>query len=304
MRIVFVGAVDFSSHCLREVIQHSRHEVTVLTLPLEFASFHSDYADLSAVASANNLGFHHIKNINDAETLALVKTLEPDLIFVFGWSQIISKEILDLPRLGCIGTHPTLLPRNRGHHPLVWALVEGLEETGLTFFYLDEGVDSGDILWQQPCSITFEDDAESLYEKVKGLATKGINEFLPLLTTGGSTRLSQDHSQATYWRKRSEKDGEINWASQTITNYNLIRALTHPYVGAHSFLEGQLIKIWKSSPLQDNQENNADGYGAGTVVKICGSGFDVVTGDGVINVSDYELEKGGTLKVGSILGSR
>ena len=304
MRIVLVGAIDFTSHCLKETIQHNGHEVTVLTLPRESASFHSDYADLSEVASANNLCFHHIKNINDPTTVALIKTLEPDLIFVFGWSQIISKEVLDLPRLGCIGTHPALLPRNRGRHPLVWALVEGLEETGLTFFYLDEGVDSGDILWQQPCPITFEDDAESLYEKIKGLATKGINEFLPLLATGASARHSQDHSQVSYWRKRGEKDGEIDWASQTMTNYNLIRALTHPYVGAHTFLDGRLIKIWKSAPLQDNGENNAVGDGPGTVVKIGGGGFDVVTGDGVISVSDYEFTKGGTLKVGNILGSR
>jgi len=96
--------------------------------------FHSDYADLSQIASENNLSYHFIKSINAPKTVELIKSLEPDLLLVFGWSQIVSKEVLGLPRFGCIGTHLALLSRNRGRHPIVWALVEGLKATGVTFF--------------------------------------------------------------------------------------------------------------------------------------------------------------------------
>jgi len=290
MRIVFIGAVEFSRHCLKEVLKNGGNVVAVLTLPEEKAGFHSDYVDLSDVAVQHGIPVYKVhKKINAPENVELIRSLRPDVIFVFGWSQLISKEILDIPPLGCIGSHPALLPRNRGRHPLIWALVEGLEESGLTFFYIDEGTDSGDILWQKSFPITLEDDARSLYEKIKVLASEAIREFLPQLEQGTAPRIPQDHSKATYWRKRTEKDGEIDWAMPTMRIYNLIRALTRPYVGAHTYLASNKVTIWRSALPTHPPTDSILETSPGTIFAETDEGLAVRTGDGYINVLEWEI---------------
>lgn len=302
MRILFVGSVEFSRHCLIEVLESGGHVVGVLTLKPEKTSFHSDYADLRDVASDHNVPVYHIKKINDPKTVALIRSVKPDVIFVFGWSQLITREILELPPMGCIGTHPAMLPRNRGRHPLIWALVEGLDESGLTFFYLDDGADSGDILWQKTFPITLEDDARSLYTKIKDLATEGIREFLPQLEQGRAPRIPQNHELANYWRKRGEKDGEIQWQASTLSVFNLIRALTHPYVGAHTFLDGEKMLVWKARLPSDVVPLHAIGLPPGAVFRSGETGFDVRTGDGYLTVVDFDEPLGSKMDDNTQLG--
>ncbi len=303
MRIVFVGTVDFSRRCLQQVLDCGGDVVSVLTLAKEDARFHADYADLSEVSRRHGVPVRNIKDINDSENIEWLLSLKPDVIFVFGWSQLISKRILAIPSLGCIGTHPALLPRNRGRHPIVWALVEGLEESGLTFFYLDEGADSGDILWQRSFPISLEDDAGSIYSKVKTLAGEAIREFLPRLEKRIAPRTPQEHSQATYWRKRMEKDGEIDWSVPTLRTYNLIRALTHPYAGAHTYVEGKKLRLWRARLPREAQTPEGEKLSPGTIYSITESGFQVKTGDAFLSVFDYEPLENMELKVGSQLGS-
>src|ERR1700721_163490 len=198
MRILFVGAVEFSQHLLRQVVEHGGNVVGVMTVSPQDSGFNSDYVDLAETASALRIPVYFTKKIRSPESVEVIRSISPDVIFVFGFSQLISQEILSIPRLGCIGTHPALLPKNRGRHPLIWALVEGLTQSGLTFFYLDEGADSGGILWQEPFTIELGDDALTLYQKIRSLASKGIAEFLPKLMNNTAPRIPQDASQATY----------------------------------------------------------------------------------------------------------
>jgi methionyl-tRNA formyltransferase len=301
MRILFIGAVDFSRHCLEEVLKCGEQVVSVLTLTERDATRHSDYADLSGLVSAHGIPLHHIRDVNEVSTLGIVQQAQPDVIFVFGWSQLISKRVLEIPPLGCIGTHPALLPRNRGRHPLIWTLVEGLTEGGLTFFFLDEGADSGDILWQKSFPVSIDDDASSLYQKMKTLAVEGIREFLPHLQRGTAQRIRQDHSKATYWRKRTEEDGEIQWSAPTVSIYNLIRALTRPYVGAHTFMDGQRVTVWRSKILPTPPGADRFSNSPGAIVSQNEARLEVRTGDGVLTVVDYSWQ-GGPLRVGMCLG--
>lgn len=303
MRIVFVGTVEFSRHCLSEILKIRGHVMAVLTLAKERAGFHSDYADLSEIASQHAIPVYKINNINEPDNVSLIRSLQPDVILVFGWSQIVSRKILDIPRLGCIGTHPALLPRNRGRHPIVWALHEGLEESGLTFFYLDDGVDSGDILWQKQFPITLHDDAGTLNDKIKVLATEAIGEFLPQLERGSAPRIPQDNSQATYWRKRTEKDGEIHWEATTMEIYNLIRALARPYVGAHTFLKGKKIFIWRAKLPERPLAPDALRLHPGTVSSKSDGGFDVRSGNGYLTILESEPLGREALEVGVRLGA-
>lgn len=298
---MFVGAVEFSRHCLTELLRLGAQVAGVVTLAPELAGHHADFADLGPVAEASGIPVVRVRRVNDRESAEAIRAFRPDVLFVFGWSQVLSCEILRSAPLGCIGSHPALLPQHRGRHPLIWALVEGLEESGLTFFYMDEGVDSGDILWQRPFPITLEDDASTLYRKVELLATEAIAEFLPQLCEGRVPRVPQDHAKATYWRKRDDKDGEIQWGSTTLQVYNLIRALTRPYVGAHTFLGSSRVRIWRSRLLAEQQGTGGWPNMPGAVLMQTDGGFIVRTGDGCLEVTEHEVLGEGRLSVGTVL---
>jgi len=302
IKILFLGTVEFSRHCLDETLRLGGNVTEVLTLDEKKGLFNSDYADLEPVAAQYGVPVRRIHNINDQETIHHIQRLEPDVIFVFGFSQLIKKEVLDIPNLGCIGTHPALLPKNRGRHPLTWALIDDLKESGLTFFYLDEGADSGDILWQKKFFISDMDDAGTLYGKIKSLASEGIREILPLLQAGNAPRIKQDHSKATYWRKRGEEDGEIDWNGTTRQAFNLIRGLCRPYVGAHTFAGKYKVIIWRSRIVEDPGE--IPGYEhamPGQILTAPDPGFFIRTGEGVLEVLDWGSEVNARMGKGTIL---
>jgi len=305
MRIIFIGTVGFSRHCLEQVLERGGEVVGIFTLPREKAGFNTDYADLGPIAARENIPVFRIHRINEEHNIQAIRSLRPDVIFVFGFSQIISKKILDIPSLGCIGTHPALLPRNRGRHPLVWALIEDLSQSGLTFFVLDEGADSGDIVWQKPFFITDDDDAGTLYGKVMDLADEGISAILTMLKGGGITRSAQDDSKATYWRKRTEKDGEIQWTGTARQAWNLTRALTRPYVGAHTFAGDTRLILWRVSVCMDQTGLPASEKAQpGDVVSITTKGPLVRTADGLVRIEEWENPSGVILAPGTKLGRK
>lgn len=282
MRIAFIGAVRFSLHAFHEVLRHGGEIVLVLTLDPSKSARHADFADLASAAAARNLPVHLVTNINAPDALAVLRAAAPDVIFIFGWSQLVGSELRAIAP--CIGTHPALLPQNRGRHPIVWALVHGLEKSGLTFFYIDEGVDSGDILWQRAFAIGPDDDAGLLLTRIEELASAGIAEFLPQLQAGAAPRRPQDHSLANVWRKRTEADGCIDWRQTAREIHNLVRALAAPYPGAHTFMEGHRVSVWRSSPVLDAAGHEAPG----TILSASPAECIVRTGDAALRITAWE----------------
>ena len=193
----------------------------------------------------------HTPNINSEETIEWISDLAPDIIFCFGWSQLIKQPLLSIAPLGVLGYHPAAIPANRGRHPLIWALVLGLKESASTFFFMDEGADSGDILSQQRLPIHDSDDAGILYKRMTQTALKQIEKFVPILASGSFKRIPQDHSKANYWRKRSRLDGQIDWRMPAQSIHNLVRGLAKPYVGAHFVYNSNDVKVWLSEPVQE-----------------------------------------------------
>jgi len=178
--------------------------------------------------------------------------------------------------LGVVGFHPSELPQNRGRHPIIWALILGLERTGSTFFFMDSGTDSGDIISQVAILIEDNDCAESLYNKITKEALIQIESFVPELQLGTIIRQKQDNSLANVWRKRSGADGLIDWRMSAKSIHNLVRGLSTPYVGAHFLFKGSEIKLWKTMPSKDFSSNVEPGKvlrntQAGAFVK-CGEG--------------------------------
>ena len=286
MKYLFIGSVEYSAYCLNALLEMGIDIVEIMCPYREASAFNSDYCDLSAATKKFGRNVHYFKKIRDE--VAFISEKKPDVIFVLGLSQIISKDILEIPVYGCIGSHPALLPQNRGRHPLIWAIANGLRKSGITLFWLDEGVDSGDIWGQREFSIETNDDVASVYEKIKRLSVEMLKTNIPELERGIIKRIPQDHSLATYWRKRTSKDGEIDWRMSGKRIYDLVRALARPYAGAHCVYRGKEAKIWKVTVIED--DNRFQNLEPGKIISAVGGNVRVKTGDGIIELIEHEID--------------
>jgi methionyl-tRNA formyltransferase len=293
MKIVFIGSAKFSSSALKLLLELNSQIVGVCTL--KYTNFNYDFIDLSNISKENEIPWIYSEDINSQESIEWIRTKEPDVIFCFGWSRILKKELLSLPRLGIIGYHPTLLPGNRGRHPIIWALALGLNKTGSTFFLMDEGVDNGDIISQREVQIDIEDNAESLYEKITKVALDQIREFIPNLKNNSISSVNQNESLSNTWRKRSDKDGQIDWRMSAHVIHNLVRAISKPYPGAYFDYRSEKIIVWKSSVVLGEKEN----IEPGKIISISKNGIVVKCGEESIKL--LVTEPSFNPKVGSYL---
>ena len=282
MRIVFIGSVRFSEDTLKQLLEMNANIVGVCTK--KESVFNADHVDLQSLCELNEIPWIYIDNINSDSTSSWIRTLNPDVIFCFGWSEIIKGELLGIPPLGVVGFHPAALPKNRGRHPLIWSLVLGLKETASTFFFMDSGADTGDIISQVEIQIGHEDNANDLYNKVTEVAKKQILEFVPKLALGTIERQKKNNALANVWRKRGISDGQIDWRMSAESIHNLVRGLSKPYVGAHLIFKGSEIKVWKTTIWTECPANIEPGKillvsDTGTVVK-CGTGAICLTQTG------------------------
>lgn len=293
MKILLIGSVAFSENALRELISLKANVVGVCTL--EKSAFNSDHVDLSPVAKEFGISVRYTPDINDPSVLDWIDERDPDIIFCFGWSRLIGSQLLHLPRLGIIGYHPSALPVNRGRHPLIWALVLGLNETASTFFLMDQDIDSGDILSQVPIPIKLEDDARSLYDRVTQVALGQIRDFLPQLIDGNFQRISQNLALANTWRKRGEADGCIDWRMSAESIHNLVRGLARPYIGAHFNYLDSKFTVWRTELISDVALN----LEPGKVLKVDENGIVIKTGS--IGIRLLEIEPKVTFNEGQYL---
>jgi bifunctional polymyxin resistance protein arnA len=283
MKILFIGAVEFSYKSLEKLIDLNAEIVGVCTKKV--SNFNSDFADLTPLCNKANIPLRYVDNINSNESIDWIKSLKPDIIFCFGWSNLIKKELLNLPKMGIVGYHPALLPKNRGRHPIIWALALGLKASGSTFFFMADGVDDGDILSQEEVEIFYEDDARSLYDKVLATALKQIEYFLPKLQNNSFQSFKQNNSLANAWRKRGKLDGKIDFRMTSGAIYNLVRALTRPYVGAHVEYNGKDVSVWKVKEVDFNRENIEHGK----VLENDGRTIIVKTYDKAIKIIEHDF---------------
>ena len=285
MRIFFIGNVRFSEAMLNILIEHPAAEIVGIATKSQ-SRFNADHVSLSSIAEDNRIDYKFVKDINAQGILEWIVSLKPEVIYCFGWSSLIKKELLNLSPLGVIGYHPAELPLNRGRHPLIWALVLGLERTASTFFKMDEGADSGDILSQHIISIEREDYAADLYEKIIETAKNQVHKFTHQLAKREHTFMAQDHLNANLWRKRGIKDGLIDFRMSSDSIYNLIRGLSKPYVGAHIDFQEKECKVWTAKSCNDVYPN----FEAGKVLDINSQGaIKVVTGSSSIWLLEHEI---------------
>jgi len=282
---MFIGCVESSRRLLKKLLDENKNVVGVITK--EKSGFNSDFCDLRPLSEEHHIPCCYVKNVNDMDGIAFIKSCEPELGVCFGWSQFLKEEVIDLFPQGVVGFHPAALPHNRGRHPLIWALALGLEETASSFFMINAKADQGDIVSQCHIPIAYEDDAGSLYDKVMDAAVEQEIEILRKFEDGSVRYISQSADDGNSWRKRGKADGEIDWRMSGRSIYNLVRSLTKPYIGAHMVFGGNEYKVWKV------QEIGAYGYKnmePGKVLSINMDGtIDVKAGEGGVRLLDCLL---------------
>jgi methionyl-tRNA formyltransferase len=293
MKIVFIGSVKFSLSALELLLDLKSQIVGICTL--KNSDSNSDFVDLSKISTEHGIPWIYSADINSQESINWIKSKEPDVILCFGWSKMLKKDVLNLPKFGVIGFHPTLLPANRGRHPIIWALSLGLQKTGSTFFFMDEGVDNGDLISQREIRIDVEDNAETLYEKLTNVALDQIREFLPNLKNGSIHRIKQNELQSNTWRHRSDKDGKIDWRMSAHAIHNLVKAISKPYPGAYFEYKNERIIVWKTSIILGTKEN----LEPGKIISISENGTVVKCGDESIQL--HVTEPNFSPKVGCYL---
>jgi methionyl-tRNA formyltransferase len=247
-RIVFAGSVNTSRTALETIITNQSNLVGVLELAPEAARQVSGYARLDDLAAAAKVPSITFQKINDDAVLAAVAQWQPDLLFVVGLSQLVGEELLTLPKRGCVGFHPTLLPEGRGRAPIAW-LALGESRGAATFFLMDAGADSGPILVQEPFDVAPEDYAFNIEESVNQAIRRGLNRWLRELNAGEWDPRPQDHAHATYLAKRAPADGLIDWQASANDVARLVRAASRPFPGAYTYAGGTRVIVWRASAV-------------------------------------------------------
>lgn len=308
LKTVYMGTPEFAVSGL-EALYKSGHEIGFVVTQPDKARDRGKKIQFTPVKEkALELGLEVLqpeKIKGNEEFLDRLKDYNPDLIVVAAYGKLLPPEIIHLPRLGCINIHASLLPRWRGAAPIQRAIMAGDEETGITLMYMEEGLDTGDMIAKKSVKIGKKTQAE-LHDELAALGGELLSEQLPNLASGNIVREKQDDSLANYASMIFKKDGELDFSKSPQELECLIRGLD-PWPGAYSFYKGQMIKIWSAEAL-DKTTDKADG----TILSAAGKGIEIAAGGKVLvadviqmpgkkRVKAEDFLKGNKLEEGEIL---
>ena len=296
MRTVWVSDDVIGRDCLEAAAASGAEIVGVITLPQETTIDRSARVPFDEAAARHGAELLVTRDVNSDETLEAVRSLDPELVFVVGWYQLVREPFIALASEGVFGMHPTLLPRHRGRASIPWAIISGLARTGVTLFEIvDASADSGAIVGQAVVDIEPDDTATTLFERVSSAHVDLVREYVPQIVARTAPRIAQDPARASSWPRRRPADGIIDWETRAPYLHDWVRAQTRPYPGAFTYLGDEKIVVWSARPV----EHDADAP-AGTVVATLADGPVVACGEGALLLE--EVEPAGELNVGARLG--
>lgn len=307
MKIVFMGTPDFARAALEKIIEAGHEVLLVVTQPdkPKGRSGELQISDVKACALEHNIPVFQPVRIKLPENVAELKKYDADIYVVAAFGQILSQEILDIPRLGCVNIHASLLPEYRGAAPIQQSIIDGKKETGVTIMQMAAGMDTGDILIQRTIPISEDETGGGLFDKLAVLGGELIVDALPKIEKGELTPVPQDEEKATKCGKLSKDMGKIDFSKDAETIRNLVRGLD-PWPSAFTKLGGKTFKIWKAKALlklkfdelvKELSDSKDDVRTAlieknetGSVVAVLKDSFIVLTGDGFLQISEVQLE--------------
>jgi methionyl-tRNA formyltransferase len=296
MRTVWVSFDAMGRVCLEAAAEAGAEIVGVVTLPGPIDPNRSGQAPFDDLAERYGAPLIETPDVNGEEAIAAVRALEPELIFVVGWSQLVRGEFIALAPRGVYGMHPTLLPRHRGRAAIPWTILTGLAVTGVTLFEIvDPTADSGPIIGQVEVTVDPDETATTLYDKHTEAHVALLREYVPKLIDGTAPKLRQDVNRASAWPKRTPADGIIDWNTRSVYLYDWVRAQTRPYPGAFTYAGEKRVVVWAARPAALD-----DAASPGTVVERGETEVVVACGEGALVLEEVETEA--ELTVGAVLG--
>jgi methionyl-tRNA formyltransferase len=297
MRTVWVSFDTIGRDCLEAASSAGADIAGVVTLPGPVDPNRSGQCSFDEIAARLGADLVYTEDINSEQTLNVLRKLEPELVFVVGWSQLVRDPFIAIARQGVFGMHPTLLPRHRGRAPIPWAILSGLARTGVTLFEItDSTADSGAIVGQVEIEIAPDETATTLFDRLAEAHVELVRETVPQIVAGTAPRISQDPRRASTWPKRVPADGIIDWETRAQYLYDWVRAQTRPYPGAFTYLGDEKVVVWRARPVE-----LTEGAPAGTIVEVHADGHVVACGEGALLLEEVETD-GGALTVGARLG--
>lgn len=310
MRIVFMGTPDFAVGTLDALLEAGHQIVAVVTQPDKPKGRGKTLmpTPVKEVALRHNIPVYQPKRVREPEFVETLRDIRADVIVVAAFGQIISKEILDMPKYGCINVHASLLPAYRGAAPIQWAVINGDKESGVTIMRMGEGLDTGDMIDKVVVPLEEEETGGSLFDKLSKAGGELCVKVLEDLKNGTAVYEKQPEQSTTdYASMIDKKMGEIDWKSSAKEIEQLIRGL-NPWPSAYTFLNGKSLKLWKAKVISGEEKGHP-----GEVLEAGRDGLLVAAGEGCLLIQELQLEgkkrmaadaflRGNTLEKGQLFG--
>ena len=296
MRILFMGTPDFAAVSLKRLVEDGHEICGVFTQPDKPRNRNKvTFSPVKEYALSQGLTVYQPTKLRDGTALELVRSLAPELIVVVAYGRILPKDILDVPPLGCVNVHASLLPKYRGSAPINWAMLNGDAETGVSIMYMAEELDAGDVILTAKTPIDPEEDLPSLWDRLAKVGAEALAEALPLLAAGTAPRTPQDSTQATFAPMLSRELSPIDWTKPVAAIRNQVRGLI-PWPCAAAELAGQRFKIYKTA------SGAATEKAPGTLLNAGKKGVEVACGDGQsLWITELQAEGGKRMSAAAYL---
>ncbi len=297
MRVVFMGTPDFSVPALERIA--TEHEVVAVVTQKDKPKGRGmsvSYTPVKESALKLNIPIYQPDKVKEESFVEELRELNPDVIVVIAFGQILSNDILTLPKYGCINVHASLLPKYRGAAPIQWAVIDGEEKSGVCTMKMDEGLDTGDIIDVDEITLDPKETGGSLFDKLAKLGGELILKTLQNLEFGKATFIKQDDSKSTYAKKMTKELGHIDFTKDAESIERLIRGL-NPWPSAFTYLDGKVMKIWDADVV------DAGGV-PGTVISEDKDSFVIATGSKALKVNELRLEGKKRMKASDFLNGR
>ena len=286
MRVVFMGTPDIAATCLNKIIADGFDVVGVYTQPdrPKNRGMKMTFSPVKEVALANQIPVFQPENFREEETVETLRSLQPDVVAVVAYGRILPQKVLDIPSKGCINIHASVLPSYRGSAPFQWAVLDGLQETGVTAMYLCREMDAGDIIDVSKTPIGENETAGQLLDRLAELGAALLSKTLDAMSKGNVTRTPQDHSKATYAPMLDKTMCPIDFTKTAQQVHNQVRGL-HPWPVATMELQGKRFKVHETRVVKGNGE-------PGTILGLTKTGLQIACAEGAIEILSLQAEGG------------
>lgn len=297
MKTIFMGTPDFSVPILEALLQAGHNVVLAVTQP-DQPKGRGKAVQFSAVktaAAAHQIPVYQPKRIREPECVAYLKTFEADIMVVAAFGQILSEDILTMPRYGCVNVHASLLPKYRGASPIQWAVLNGDKISGVTTMQMDAGIDTGDILEKTEIVLDKDETGGSLFDKLSDAGAKLCVQTIAHIQDGTVTRTKQEETQATHVGMITKQMGKVDWTKSAAEIERQIRGLD-PWPGTYTSLHGKTLKLWKAAVLE-----GGDSAQVGQIVYADKQQLVIQTGEGRLSLLEVQLEGKKRMRIDAFL---